>query len=112
MSRGAAVRGARLAGDGVLKALCSLGAVLLSLSPCGLLSVMCAPCKHPLLDVTEQAGTCWVTGSSGSRWEETICKGHVMPSGWAGNKYRYLTNVLKLPESLLLSCQAMGLWSG
>lgn len=29
MSRGAAIRGARLAGDGVLKALCSLGAVLL-----------------------------------------------------------------------------------
>ena len=79
----------------VLFGRCPLGTPgLLSLSPRSLLSVTCWPCKHPLLDVTEQAGTCLVTGSSESRWEETICKGYVMPFGWAGNKYRYLTNVL------------------
>lgn len=63
---------------------CPLGTPgLLPVSPCSLLSVTCWPCRHPPLDLTEQAGTCSVTGSSESRWEETICKG-VCDAFWLG----------------------------
>lgn len=55
----------------------------------------------------EQAGACSVTGSSESRWKKPSQRG-VEAFGWAGNKYRYLTNVLKLPESLY---SLAGLWA-
>lgn len=74
----------RLCQGSVLFGRCPLGTPgLLPLSPCRLFSVTCWPCKHRPLDVIEQAGACSVTGSSESRWEETICKG-VCDAFWLG----------------------------
>lgn len=107
--------GLRPAGGGSVKALCSSGAVLLGhLASCPSLHVASslsragrASTAPSMLQNRQGRVRSLVLVSPGGK--KPSAKGYVMPFGWAGNKYRYLTNVLKLPESLLFSCWAVGL---